>query len=151
RHGRGIGVTNAPVLPASVLILGLDEFLADGGPPLGPGVAPREVHGLNAVVVPVKIVRLDAGGPAGHGLLHEIRDAAVDRIVLVDAGIEEARDAGARARPAGGPGLELVLEAAVGVLAPADVVHRAIDGLLRNLDPRVARRAQTHDLADRHR
>ena len=96
----------------------------------------------------VEIVGLAGGGAAGHGLAEEVGQAAVDGVVLVDAGVVEGGDARGGAGPAAGAGLELVLEAAVGVLAAADVLDSAVDGGLGDLDAGVAGGAEGHDLAD---
>ncbi len=47
--------------------------------------------------------------------------------------------------------MELVHEAAVGVLAPLDVIDAAVDRLPGHVEPRVSGRPQGHHLADGHR
>ena len=89
---------------------------------------------------------IGAGTRGGDG--GDIFHAAIDGVVLVDAGIEQRGHPRGGARPGGDAGGFLVSEAAVGVLALANIVHGLVDGFLGHLDAGVAGRAQGHDLAD---
>ena len=144
------------VAPRAVWILTRDQLVANRRPPLAPSVAAGEVHGLYRVVVPVEVVGLRVGratprSGAREGGVPDVVETTVDRVVLVHARVEETRHARRRPRPARGADVLHVSKSAVGILARANVRDRVVDRRLRDLDAGVARGAQTHHLADRHR
>lgn len=139
--------------PGSIGVLLREKFVADRRPPGSPSIAASEVHRLHAVVVPVEVVGLgessrEAAATARKRVLLEVVEAAFDRLILVDARVEQARHAGRRARPRRATEVLHVAEAAVGVLTGANVADRVVDRGLRHLDARVARASKRHDLAD---
>ena len=153
RHRRSVCIANLLVGPRAVRVLLCEELLADRRPPGLPALAARQVHRLDRVVVPVEIVCLRE--PTAHGaraarerIAREIVESTVDRFVLVDARIEEARNTGRSSRPQRSADVLHVSEPTVVVLARTHVSDGIVDRRLRNLDAGVARAAKRHDLAD---
>ena len=155
-HRGAIRVADLLVGPRTVRILLGDEFLADRRPPILPSFATSEIHRLNRVVVPVKVVLLgksnsDPTRTAWERVARQVVESAIDRLILVDAGIKEARDARRCARPRRSAYLFHVSESPVVVLTRSNVSDRVVDRRLRNFDSSVARTSECHDLADRDR
>lgn len=139
--------------PGSIGILLREKLVADRRPPGPPPIAASEIHRLNGVVVAVEIVRLreparETAATAWKRVLLEVVETAFDRLILVDARVEKAGHAGRRARPCGAAKVLHVAEAAVGVLAGANIAGRVVDRGLRHLDARVARASKRHDLTN---
>lgn len=151
-HRGAVGVALG-IRPRAVGILLRKQLVANGRPPALPTIAAREVHRLHRVVVTVEVVGLrEAAGKAAaasrEGRLLEIVEAALDRLILVDAGVEQTRDTRGRARPRRTSKVLHVAESAVGVLAGTDIADRIVDRRLRHLDAGIPRAAKRHDLAD---
>lgn len=140
--------------PGAVSTLLREKLFADRRPPVLPPVATRQIHGLHRVVVPVEIVRLGEPSADSPGLtawkrmLAKIVEPALDRLVLVDTRVEQARDSRRSPRPGGTAEVLHVPEPTVGVLARTHIPRGVVDRGLRDLDAGVARAAQGHDLAD---
>jgi competence protein ComEC len=155
RHRGPVRIT-LRIGPGAVRTLLRKKFVADGRPPVLPSVATRQIHGLHRVVVPVEVVRLgepsaDAGGVAAwERVLTKIVEPTLDRLVLVDPGVEQARNPRGGPRPGGSTEVLHVPESAIGVLTRADIPRGVVDRGLRDLDPGIARTAQGHDLTDGH-
>ncbi len=155
-HRGAIRVADLLVGPRAVRILLGDEFLADRRPPILPSFATGEIHRLNRVVVPVKVVLLGKSNSnptraAWERVARQVVESAIDRLILVDTGIKEARDARRCSRPSRSTYLFHVSESPVVVLTRSNVSNRVVDRRLRNFDSSVARTSECHDLADRDR
>ncbi|MFM7133977.1 MAG: ComEC/Rec2 family competence protein [Planctomycetota bacterium] len=154
RHRGSVRLPVLGIRPCSIRRLTREEFFADRRPPLPPAVASREIHGLDGVVVPVEVVGLREAElgvrPAASrkGVRAYVVETSLDRTVLVDACVEEARDPGSGARPRGSAGVLHVAESTVIVLTLADVLDGVVDRGLRNLDAGVACAPERHDLTD---
>lgn len=142
--------------PGAISTLLREKLVADRGPPVLPSVATGQIHGLHRVVVPVEVVRLGeapADRPrltAWKSVLAKVVEPTLDRLVLVDPRVEQARDSRRSPRPGGTAEVLHVPEPAIGVLARTHIPRGIVDRGLRDLDARVARAAQGHDLADGH-
>lgn len=153
-HSGPVGVA-LRICPRTIGSLLGEKFIANRRPPGLPSVAACEIHGLHRVVVPVEVVRLgeSPGDPARlsawKGMLAEIVEPTLDRLVLVDTCVEEARDSRSCSRPRRPSEVLHIPEAAVCVLARSDIPRRIVDRRLRDLDASVPRTPQRHDLTDR--
>jgi ComEC/Rec2-related protein len=155
RHRGSVGVALG-IGPRAIGVLFREKLFANRRPPGLPAFATREVHRLHGVIVTVEVVGLgetacDSAAAARERILLEIVESALDGLVLVDAGVKEARDARRSPRPRGSTEILHVSEAAIGVLTRPDITNRIVDRRLRHLDAGVARAAKRYHLADRHR
>lgn len=143
------------IRPRAIWILLRKELVADRRPPGAPAFPAREIHRLDRVVVAVEVVRLreascKSTAAARKCVLLEVVKAAFDRLILVDARVEEARYARSRAWPRRAAKILHVAEASVGVLAGSHVADGVVDRGLRHLDAGVPCAPKRHDLADGH-
>ncbi|MFM1868762.1 MAG: hypothetical protein RL591_2170, partial [Planctomycetota bacterium] len=156
RHRGAVRLADLLVGPRAVRILLGDEFLADRRPPVLPSFATSEIHRLHRVVVPVKVMLLgesntDSTRAAWERIARQVVESAIDRLILVDTRIKEARNARRCARPRRSAYLFHVTESPVVVLTRSNVSDRVVNGRLRNLDSSVASTSECHDLANRDR
>lgn len=154
RHRRPVRIAKLLVRPRSIGVLSRQQLFSDRWPPNFPTLAAREIHRLDGVVLPVEIVGLRKpaaeGTAAREGVLRQIVEPTLDRLVFVDAGVEKARHTRSRARPRRSANILHVSKPAVVVLARTHVANRVINRRLRHLDAGVASAAKRHDLTDRH-
>jgi len=152
-HRGAIRIADLLIGPRAVRVLLGDEFFPNSGPPVLPTLSAGEIHGLNRVVVPVKVMLLGEASPntarrSWECVARQIVETTIDRFVLVDTGIEKARDARRRPRPKRSAYLFHVAESPVVVLARTNVSNRIVDRRLRNLDSSVSSTSECHDLTD---
>src|SRR5262245_20822711 len=130
-HGdrRAVDRADAITLPAAVLVLFLEQGSRLLREVVGPVLASALEQRLTPVQVRVVVVPgvVDADLDLVLAVLHGFVDI---RLVVVHARVVEHRDAGSRDRGSAiATRVEAVADAAVGVLAPFDVLDGAIDRL----------------------